>query len=142
MRKLRALVMAAILISFGSIGYAGDHGGKAGSQEEALVVKNWKGEHIGSVRHVLLDSSAGDVAFIILSLGKEKKEIVIPLRSFSSYDPQKGTLVLNVSKGILVAAPEFHISDLKDPTFAERVYRFFGEAPPWTERAAEEEKRM
>ncbi len=142
MRKLRALVMAAILISFGSIGSAGDHGGKAGSQEEALVVKNWKGEHIGSVRHVLLDSSTGDVAFIILSLGKEKKEIVIPLRSFSSYDHKNRTLILNISKGILIAAPEFHLSDLRDPTFADRVFRFFGEAPPWTERAPEEEKRM
>jgi hypothetical protein len=129
MGKLWALVMAVILIGLGSIAYAADGRAKSGNQEEALVVKNWKGEYIGSVQHVLLDSSTGSVAFIILSLGKEKKEIVIPLRSFFSYDPQKGTLVLNVSKGILIAAPEFHISDLKDPTFAERVYRFFGEAP-------------
>jgi len=142
MRKLWVLVMAAILIRFGSIGYAGDQGGKAGNQEEAVVVKNWKGEHIGSVRHVLLDSSTGDVAFIILSLDKEKKEIVIPLRSFSSYDRENRTLILNVSKGILIDAPEFHLSDLKDPTFADRVFLFFGEAPPWTERASEEEKRM
>lgn len=142
MRKLWALVMAVILIGLGSIAYAADDRAKSGNQEEALVVKNWKGEYIGSIQHVLLDSSTGSVAFIILSLGKEKKEIVIPLRSFSSYDPKKGTLVLSVSKGILVAAPEFHISDLKDPTFAERVYRFFGEAPPWTDGAKEGEKRM
>jgi hypothetical protein len=31
---------------------------------------------------------------------------------------------------------------VKDPTFAERVYRFFGEAPPWTDGAKEGEKRM
>jgi len=142
MRKSWIPVVVAILVSFGSIGYAGDPEDKAGSQEEALVVKNWKGEHIGSVGHVLLDSSTGEVTFVILSLGKEKKEVVVPLRSFSSYDHENRTLILNVSKGILIAAPEFHLSDLKDPAFADRVFRFFGEAPRWTEQEAGEEKRM
>jgi hypothetical protein len=107
MGKLWALVMAVILIGLGSIAYAADDRAKSGNQEEAFVVKNWKGEYIGSVQHVLLDSSTGSVSFIILSLGKEKKEIVIPLRSFSSYDPQKGTLVLNVSKGSSSQLPSF-----------------------------------
>jgi sporulation protein YlmC with PRC-barrel domain len=142
MKKLWALVVAAILISFGSIAHAIDHKANPRNQEEALVVKNWKGEYIGFVRHVLLDSSTGNVTFIILSLEKEKKEIVIPLRSFSSYNQENGTLILNVSKGILIAAPEFHLSDLKDSMFAERVYRFFGEAPPWTDRVKEGEMRM
>ncbi|HYA90610.1 MAG TPA: PRC-barrel domain-containing protein [Thermodesulfobacteriota bacterium] len=142
MKKLWALVMATILISFGSITHAIDHKANPRNQEEALVVKNWKGEYIGSVRHVLLDSSTRNVAFIVLSLEKEKKEIVIPLESFSSYDQENGILILNVSKGILIAAPGFHLSDLKDPMFAERVYRFFGEAPLWTDRAKEGEKRM
>ncbi len=142
MRRLWALVLTAIFINFGSVGYAIDRGANLGDQEKALVVRNWKGEYIGFVRHVLLDSSTGNVTFIVLSLNKEKKEIVIPLRSFSSYDQENGTLILNVSKGILIAAPEFHLSDLKDPTFAERIYRFFGEAPPWTDRVEEGEKRM
>lgn len=142
MKKLWALVMATILISFGSIVHAIDHKANPQNQEEALVVKNWKGEYIGSVRHVLLDSSTRNVAFIVLSLKKEKKEIVIPLESFSSYDQENGILILNVSKGILIAAPEFHLSDLKNPMFAVRVYRFFGEAPLWKDRAKEGEKRM
>ncbi len=142
MRKLWAFVMAAVIISVGSVGYAADHEPKPGNQEEALVVKSWKGEYIGSVRHVLLDSSTGNVAFIILLLDKEKKEIVIPLKSFSSYDEENGTLILSVSKEILIAAPEFRLSDLQDPAFAERVYRFFGEAPAWTDGAREGEKRM
>ncbi len=142
MRKLWVLVLAAIFMNFCSVGYAIDHGMNPGNQKEALVVKNWKGEYIGSVRHVLLDSSTGNVTFIILLLEKENKEIVIPLRSFSSYDEENGTLILSVSRGILIAAPEFHLSDLKDPAFAERVYRFFGEAPAWTNGAREGEKRM
>ncbi len=142
MRELWALTIAIILAGFGSVAYAVDPRANSGNQEEALVVKNWKGEYLGSVRHVLLDSSTGNVAFIILSLDKEKKEIVIPLGSFSSYDQVNGTLVLSVSKEILIAAPEFHLSDLKDPGFADRVYRFFGEAPPWTDGAKKGEMRM
>jgi len=44
-------VTFVILLSFGAIAYA------AGDQEEGLAVKNWKGEYVGSVRHVLTDSS-------------------------------------------------------------------------------------
>jgi len=140
-RKSWALVMAVIFVGFASIAYAFDDGPKSAGQEEALVVKNWKGEYIGSVQHVLINSSTEKVAFLILSLHKEKKEIVIPLRSFSSYDQENGTLILNVSKETLMVAPEFHLSDLEDPTFAERVYRFFGEAPSWTDGPEQREMR-
>jgi len=128
MRKLLALATFAILLSFGPIAYG------AGDQEESLAVKNWKGEYVGSVRHVLTDPSNGYIVFVVLSLGQqEKKEIAIPARSFSSYDFEGGFLVLNVSKQILDAAPEFHASDLEDPAFIERVYRFFGLGPFWKE---------
>ena len=142
MRKLWASVMTLIFIGFASIAFAADPGAKSTKQEEALVVKNWKGEYIGSVQHVLSNSSTGSITFVILSLDKEKKEIVIPLASFSSFDEKNGILILNVSKETLKAAPEFHLSDLKDPNFAERIYRFFGEAPPWTDRPQEREMRM
>jgi sporulation protein YlmC with PRC-barrel domain len=142
MRKPRVLVMAMIFVGFSFIPYAVDHRANSANQEGVLVVKNWKGEFIGSVQNMLIDSSTGNITFIILSLGKEKKEVVLPLKSFSSYDQESGTLVLNVSKEILIAAPEFHLSDLKDPAFPERVYRFFGEAPPWTDGAKEGEVRM
>ena len=126
MKRSLVLTTLVILLSFASIAYA------AGDKEEGLAVKNWKGEYIGSVKHVLTDSSSGNIVFVILSLGEEgKKEIVVPLNSFSSYDYENGFLLLNVSKEILTAAPEFHISDLKDPAFTERIFRFFGLAPSW-----------
>ena len=126
----------------GMIGCTVDQRAQWVNQEETLVIRNWKGEYMGSTRHVLLDPSTGEVAFVILLLNKGKKEIVIPLRSFSSYDRKNATLVLGISKEILVAAPEFHPSDLEDPAFTEKVYRFFGEAPPWTDGATEGERRM
>jgi len=132
MKKFLVLTTFVILLSFGSIALV------AGDEEEGLTVKNWKGEYIGSVKHVLTDSSSENIVFVILSLGQDgKKEIVVPVSSFSSYDDENGFLVLNVSKGILAAAPEFDVSILKDPAFAEKVYRFFGLAPSWKHGATE-----
>jgi hypothetical protein len=129
MKKLLVLATFVALLSFG-IGYA------VADQEEGLAVKNWKGKHVGTVKHVLTDSSNGNIVFVVLSLGQEKKkQIAVPVRSFSSYDFEGGFLVLNVSKEILDAAPEFRISDLKDSAFVERVYRFYGVAPFWKEES-------
>jgi len=126
MKKFLVLATFALLLGF-AIAHA-----VAGQSEEGLTVKNWKGEYIGSIKHVLTDSSNGNIVFVVLSLGQEgKREIAVPVRSFSSYDFENGFLVLNVSKEILATAPEFHISDLQDPAFVENVYRFFGVAPSW-----------
>jgi hypothetical protein len=133
MKRLLVLATAIILMSFGLVAYrtVGRAGG--GNQEDALVVKNWKGKYIGSIKHVLVDSRTRETTFVILSLGKEgKKEIAVPVRAFS-YDHRDGILVLIASEQDLATAPEFHASDLSDPTFAERVYRFFGQAPSWTD---------
>ncbi|MGZ3557471.1 MAG: PRC-barrel domain-containing protein [Thermodesulfobacteriota bacterium] len=132
MRKFLILATFVMLLSFG-ITYA------MADQEEGLAVKNWKGEFIGSVKHVLTEPSGGNIVFVVLSLGREgMKDIAVPVKSFSSYDYENGYLVLNVSKEILAAAPEFRVSDLKDPAFVERVFRFFGLAPSWKDGTGEE----
>jgi hypothetical protein len=86
--------------------------------------------------------SSGNIAFIVLSLGKEreqgKKEIAVPLGMFS-YDHENRIIVLNVGKEELAAAPAFAMSDLTDPTFAEKVYRCFGLMPSWTEEQENDE---
>ncbi len=100
-----------------------------------------KGQHIGIVRYVVLNSSTGNITFVILYLDKEgKKEIAVPLAAFASYDHENGILTLNVSEKELALAPEFRDSDLDNPAFAENIYRFFGLAPSWTEDRGE--KRM
>jgi hypothetical protein len=138
MKRLLWLATGMILISFGFIA----HGAGGGSQDDALIVKNWKGKYIGSIKHVLVDPPNREITFVILSLGKEgKKEIAVPLHAFS-YDHKNGILVLNASEEDLATAPEFHVSDLNDPTFAEKVYRFFGQAPSWTDGRKEGEIRM
>ena len=137
MKKFQVLFIAVILISFGFYAYTVFNTTKTANQERAraLAVKNSKGEYVGTVKNALVDSS-GNIAFVILSLGEpiaeRRKEIAVPPGAFS-YDHENEDFVLDVSKEELAAAPEFAISDLNDPAFAEKVYRFFGLRAPWTE---------
>ncbi len=127
MKKYLLLFTIIMILGYGIANAATD-------QVEGLAVKNWKGEYIGTVKHVLTDSSNGNIVFVLLSLGQEgTREIAVPVKSFSSYDFENGFLVLNVSKEILDTAPEFRVSDLNDPEFVGRVYSFFGLAPSWNE---------
>jgi hypothetical protein len=134
MKKLLALITAVILLNFGSMAYAVDDKADSLDQQRAMVVKNSKGEYVGTISNALMDSS-GNIAFIILVLGEEeqqKKEIAVPSVAFT-YDHANKNLLLNISYETLAKAPEFNISDLSDPTFAEKVYRFYGRMPAWTE---------
>ena len=142
MKRLSASVVVAVLMSFGLIVSGVDNTAESEGSDEALIVKNWKGKYIGSAQHVLLDSSTGNITFIILELSRGKKEIAVPLTAFSSYNHENRTFILGVSEEVLISAPEFHVSDLRDPAFLEKVYRFFGEAPPWTDRGRERKSRM
>lgn len=139
MKKLLALLTVAILISLGTVAYAA---GGTENQKETLVVKNWKGNHVGIVKYVVVNPSTGIVTFVILYLEEGKREIAVPLAAFSSYDRENGILILSFSEKELLAAPEFHDSDLNNPAFAEGVYRFFGLVPSWTDETEEEGIRI
>jgi hypothetical protein len=131
--------IAGILVSFGTVAYANDDTSGASIQEHALIVKNWKGEYIGTSHHVVMDPSTGNIIFIIVSLEQEEnKEIAVPTGLFS-IDEKQGVLVLNISKKQLDLSPSYHASDLQDPEFFEKVYRFFAIAPPWAEETPRKE---
>ncbi len=130
MKRLLAFAVALVLIGFGAVAYAVDDGARSGNQEQGLVVKSWKGEYVGTSKHAVLDSSTGKIVFIVVSLGQEgNKEIAVPMGLFS-LDRKNEALVLNISKKELDSAPEFHLSDLEDPEFAKKVYRFFAIGVP------------
>ena len=140
MKRLLGLLTVAVLFSLWTVAYA-DNGRE--NQKKTMEVKNWKGKHIGIAHHVVLDSSTGNVTFLILFLDKKaKKEVAVPLAAFSSFDQYNGILVLNVSEEQLASAPEFHDLDLNHPDFAEGIYRFFGLVPSWTEEKKGEELRI
>ncbi len=132
MKKLLAIALAASFISFGFIAHAIGPGAGAGVHDQGIAVKSWKGEHLGTSKVVVVDSSTGNIVFIVVSLSEGRhKEIAVPLSAFS-VDVENGFLILNVSKKDLAAAPAYDDSILKDRNFAEKVYHFFGVAPPWT----------
>ena len=125
--------IAVVLMSFKTIAYAFDSTSDVRIEEQVLIVRNWKGDYIGTSRHVVMDRSTRTIFFIIVSLDPGgDKEIVVPVGMFS-VGREPGVLVLNISKKQLDASPLYHASDLQDIEFFEKVYRFFSIAPPWTE---------
>ncbi len=147
--RLRAIpfgmlsAIAAILLCFQTMAYAADDSAGSSDREKSLIVRNWKGEYIGTSHHVVMDPSAGDIVFVIVSLetgqSKQIKEIAVPWVLFS-IDKENGVLVLNISKKQLDSAPEYHDSNLEDPDFVGRIYHFFGLAPSWTEETPQGER--
>ncbi len=135
MRRLIVLITALVFVNFGLFAYAPVGKTETENQQEVLVVKDSMGQYVGTVTNFLEDSS-GNIAFIILSTSGQgeqgNKEVAIPL-GFLSYDNENGMIVLNLSREELAAAPGFDVSDLSDPIFAEKVYRFFGLMPAWRE---------
>jgi len=135
MRRLVVLITALVFINFGLFAYAPVDKAETENQPEVIVVKDSMGQYVGTVTNLLEDSS-GNIAFIILSMSEQgeqgNKEVVIPL-GILSLDNEDRMVILNLSKEELAAAPGFDLSDLGDPTFAERVYRFFGLMPAWRE---------
>ncbi len=129
MRKVLLLLVVLILAS-GSSGYGFDR--SKIKHEGEVVVKDPEGEFVGTVRNALTDAW-GHIVFIIVSVGAEgdqrKKEIAVPLNVFS-LDHEKEGLTVNASKEQLDAAPEFHDSDLNDPSFAENAYKAFDQTSP------------
>ncbi len=133
----KSLAIAAVLflVGFASLAHALAPGTAAQNANESLMVKDSNGDYIGTVSNALQDQS-GNILFVVLSLGETPgnvdKMIAVPLTAFS-YDHESGSLVVSISKEQLTSAPEFNASALDDPQFAERVFRYFGEAPAWTE---------
>ena len=133
--------MAAILLNFQTIAYAADDSAGSSHKGQPLIVKNWKGEYLGTSHHVVMDPSGGSIVFVIVSLETaENKEIAIPWVLFS-VDKENGDLMLSISKKQLDSAPEYHASSLKDPEFVRRIYYFFASVSLRTEETPKA-KRM
>ncbi len=143
MKKTLSILIAAVLVGLGSTAYALVDSTETQNQQQALKAMNSEGEFVGTVTNALVDTS-GNLAFIILSMdgmdgavGNDRKEIAVPLGAFT-FDRENKVIILNMGSEKLSLAPEFNISDLNDPTFPHRVYRFFGLMPAWTEGEEED----
>jgi hypothetical protein len=133
-RLLAALLAVAMFLGMTSGSYAANDNAGPRKQDTPLVVNNGKGENIGTIRGALEDQM-GEIAFVIVSLQDQKigkKDVVVPVNAFSQ-DGKNGKFVLDLSDETLASAPEFNASKLGDPAYAEGLYKFYGQTPPWVE---------
>jgi len=95
------------------------------------------GEEVAMVNDLVIDSSDGHIAFVVLSdiPGRGDTLVAVPFGALSRSGEM--AFVLNTTKEQLAAAPSFNeFADLSNPTYADNVYRYFGLTPYWIEGGA------
>lgn len=98
-------------------------------------VLNPQGEYLGRISDFVIDSK-GQVTFAVISHGGflriREKDVAVPYGSLS-YNREKEHFLLDATTEKLNMAPTFSKWDLYNEKWAENVYRYFGQAPYWTE---------
>jgi len=107
------------------------------SDIEDARVRNPQGEDLGSIKDIMIDTSAGCIAYAALSfggfMGLGDKLFAIPWEALR-YNAADETFVLDISKERLENAPGFDKDNW--PTTADRewltgVYSHYGYTPYW-----------
>ncbi len=100
-------------------------------------VVNSRGEDIGKIDEIMIDTPTGRVAYAVLSfggfLGMGDKLFAIPW-SMLSLDEDHKVFPLDVDKERLKKAPGFdkdHWPDMTDRTWGTSVYQYYGASPYW-----------
>lgn len=101
------------------------------------------GEMLGTI-NAFVNDSEGRVAFAILWQGvlgdiNAARYVAVPFSalSISGKEPDQMTVVLNIDKRTLDAAPGLDNSkDLNNAEWAASIYRYFGQVPYWTAEEA------
>ena len=94
-------------------------------------VRNPQGEKLGTLKEIMLDTQAGEIAYGVLSfggiLGLGDKLFAVPWPALQLH-PEEHGFVLNVPKDRLENAPGFdkdHWPDFADPSFISTVRNFY-----------------
>jgi sporulation protein YlmC with PRC-barrel domain len=107
--------------------------------EQALrhEVINTRGQRIGHIEDIVIDTALGDIAYAVLSfggfLGVGEKWFAVPWSAFESSAGFR-TLTLDVSKEALEKAPGFDKDDwpeMANRRWATTVHNAFGQPPYW-----------
>jgi hypothetical protein len=145
MKRIMTFLTATSLIAFAYVStgaLAAEMKQAAGKiHEEATLgvgkeVKNTQGQDLGTVKDFVRDSD-GKISFAIISIGGfmgfGEKKVAVPYSALT-YDKEGEYFTCALSKDQLSSAPEFKDeAQLRNRSFAEEVYRHFGERPYWTE---------
>jgi hypothetical protein len=102
-------------------------------------VVNANYEDLGKIEDLVLDASAGRIAYAVLSfggfLGLSDKYFAIPWNKFEFHMAEK-RVVLNVDKKLLERATGFakdNWPNMADSTWGTSIYKHYGLAPYWEE---------
>ncbi len=97
-------------------------------------VKNLQGEAVGKIADLVFDDE-GRVFFAVVGyggfLGISQNLVAVPINSLS-YAEEPRHFVLNSTKESIQSAPLFSKKVLDDPSWADTLYRYFGQQPYWT----------
>jgi sporulation protein YlmC with PRC-barrel domain len=101
-------------------------------------VRNISGEDLGKIEDFMLDMDTGRIQYAVLSfggvMGIGNKLFAVPPQALR-IDTKSKCLVLDADKENLEHAPGFdkdHWPSSADRTFAEQVYRHYGQTPYWS----------
>jgi|GEM_PF-1768879 len=103
-----------------------------------LQVKDSSGNTIGEIKDVVIDWPSSRIAYAVLVptgiSGLENKYLAIPPTALKRSATDSKTLMLNVDKTRLTAAPNFETTTWPDPanqTFLIEIYHYYGQTPYW-----------
>ena len=98
---------------------------------------NPKGESLGEIKEVVIDPSAGKVAYVVVAfggfLGLGEKLFAIPFSLFA-YNVAEHTYLLELAPEQLKEAPGFdadHWPAISDEKWNREVYNYYGRTPYW-----------
>ncbi|MFN7993235.1 MAG: PRC-barrel domain-containing protein [Bryobacteraceae bacterium] len=100
-------------------------------------VRNSAGEDLGKIEELMIDVTAGRVAYAVLSfggfLGMGSKLFAVPWDALT-IDEENHEFFMNVDKQTLENAPGFdkdNWPDMADTSWGAQVYDFYGKRPYW-----------
>ncbi len=109
---------------------------------QGMKIQNQQGEEVGSIDKVVIDTQAGQVAYVVLTsggfwgIGGEK--VVVPwnaLKMQPTEQAQAGqqgpVLVLNVTKDQLKQAPQGDLKKTLDRNQGREIHQYYGVSPYW-----------
>ena len=103
-------------------------------------VVNNRGEDIGKIDEIMIDTPSGRVAYAVLSfggfLGMGDKLFAIPWKRLS-LDEDNKVFRLDIDKATLERAPGFdkdNWPDMSDRSWGTQIYTYYGSEPHWDEK--------
>lgn len=105
---------------------------------EGTAVYNLNGDHLGSIKTIMIDKTSGKVAYAVMSfggfLGIGEKYHPLPW-SMLRYHRGQGGYVVDIDKSALVEGPSYgadEVPNYSDQAWGKKVHDYYHVPPYWT----------